>query len=253
MGKKKGSNQQGGASAEAVDNSTVGASSTTAIGEAPSVTDADTYVEEEELELLQVDLGDMVKIKQVMDETVASQLLEHVPEDYRWDNFKLFIMSLACMFAMIAQFAPIPFPDSRPILGICGSLYFVFSGILQLITTFIDQDSILWTSPVPKNTTSNKDMEKYGLVVRTCLERFSEWYTVTIEFHPNQKDSSDKSQGQPPSFVHQRWSIGQFFDKEGYFDEIGVTQEVDTLFKRFEAGDYDKSPIDEDINKAKKD
>ena len=199
----------------------------------------ETILLEDELELLQVDLGDIIKIKQIMDETVAGTLLEHLPEDYRWDNFKLFLMALACSFAMFAQFAPLPFPDSRPILGICGTLYFVFSGILQLITTFIDQDSILWTLPVPIDSTPNKDMEVYGILVRTNLERFSEWYTVTIEFHSKQgKDKGLKSS----NFVQQRWSLAQFFDKDGYFDEVGVTLEIDQLFHRLEMGDYDKIP-----------
>ena len=38
--------------------------------------------EEEELELLQVDVGDMIKVKQVLDETVANVVLEFV-EDHR--------------------------------------------------------------------------------------------------------------------------------------------------------------------------
>lgn len=252
MAKKKSSNKPAGSGnakeallAESIAEETSAANST--VGDGTSVTGVDDDMEEEELELLQVDLGDIVKIKQIMDETVAGTLLEHIPEDYKWDNFKLGIMALACSFAMMAQFAPVPFPDSRPILGICGTLYFVFSGILQLITTFIDQDSILWTLPIPDS--NNVDMQKNGLVVRTSLERYSEWYAVTIELHTNKKDS--KSNPSPsvnngtttPStpFVFQRWSIGQFFDKEGYFDEIGVSLEVEKLFKRFEAGEYDKT------------
>ena len=37
---------------------------------------------EEEMELLQVDLGDMIKMKQVLDEGVSAALLDHVPEEY---------------------------------------------------------------------------------------------------------------------------------------------------------------------------
>ena len=37
--------------------------------------------EEEEIELLLTDVGDSVKVKQVLDEGVSSALLEYVPEE----------------------------------------------------------------------------------------------------------------------------------------------------------------------------
>ena len=191
--------------------------------------------EEDELELLQVDLGDMVKLKQILDEAVASRILEKLEEDYRLDNFKLGIMISACGFAMVAQFAPIPFPDSRPVLGLCCCVYFVLSGILQLITTFIDKDSILLTKPLGKND-KNPDMEKYGVRVRSQMPRFSEWYTVILEFQ-NREDTP---------LVEQRWSVGQFFDKEGMFDEVGLTKEIDALYERLENGNYDTTTSTEE-------
>ena len=199
------------------------------------------YVEDE-LELLQVDLGDMVKMKQVLDESVAAAVLEHVEEDYRWDNFKLCVMFLACVFAMIAQFAPIPFPESRPVLGVCGSTYFLLSGALQFITTFIDKDSILLTKPIEDSDArkkKNPDMAKYGLKIRSGLPRFSEWYTVIIELNYN----NEKEKKVSPK-VEQRWSVGQFFDKEGYFDEVGLSQQIDKLVERFAQRQYDSDDKD---------
>jgi signal peptidase complex subunit 2 len=193
--------------------------------------------EEDELELLQVDLGDMVKLKQVLDEAVAGILLEKLDEDYRWDNFKLGIMAAACIFAMVAQFAPIPFPESRPLLGICGCAYFVLSGVLQLIATFIDKDSILLTLPLNQDSdskkakTKNQMLQKHGVRVRSNLPRFSEWYSVILEF----RDVEDSL------FTEKKWSIGKFFDKEGYFDELGLGSEVEALYARFEKGEYTKS------------
>jgi signal peptidase complex subunit 2 len=196
--------------------------------------DNDDLLEDEELELLQVDLGDMVKLKQVLDEAVAAAILELQPEDYRWDNFKLIIMFTACLFACMAQFAPLPFPESRPVLGVCGTAYFVLSGVLQLITTFIDKDSILLTLPLPEadgKAVKNKDMLATGLRVRSALPRFSEFYTVTIEFQLPENEVGTRQ-------VHQRWSVGQFFDKEGYFDETGFMQQATELYHKFAAGKY---------------
>lgn len=189
-----------------------------------------------EEELLQIDLGDMVKLKQVLDEAVAQAVVEpahhFVQEDTKWDNFKLSLMTLACVFAMIGQFAPIPFPESRPLLGVCGCLYFLLSGILQFITTYIDKDSILVTSPA-KSTEKpcpNADLARSGVCVRSNLPRFSEWYTVSLEIR-------DK----PELRVEQTWSVGLFFDKDGYFDEIGLNQEIDKLYQRLVDGKYGKS------------
>lgn len=190
--------------------------------------DDDEDYEEDELELLQVDLGDMVKLKQILDESVASAILEQMEEDYRLDNFKLAIMVSACLFAVVAQFAPIPFPASRPLLGICCCIYFILSGVLQLITTFIDKDSILLTKPLVKND-KNRDMEKHGVRVRSQLPRFSEWYTVILEFQGRENSP----------LAEQKWSVGQFFDKEGMFDEIGLIKEVQSLYHRMAQGKYD--------------
>lgn len=203
--------------------------------------------EEDEMELLQVDLGDMVKLKQVLDEAVASVILEKLDEDYRWDNFKLSIMALACVFAMVAQFAPIPFPESRPILGICGCAYFLLSGVLQLIATFIDKDSILLTKPWNPDSvtgqtfdTNNVLLKKHGVRVRSNLPRFSEWYSVILEFKMDDGDESP--------FTEQKWSVGKFFDKDGFFDEFGLMSEVDKLYERFEKGKYTKKDSSEKKN-----
>jgi signal peptidase complex subunit 2 len=237
--------------------------------------DDDDDEETEELELLQVDLGDMVKIKQVLDEAVSAALLENpnenaagigmfLQEDTAWDNFKLFIMAIACAFAMMAQFAPIPFPESRPVLGICGTLYFVLSGLLQYITTFIDQDAILMTLPKTNDTTTttteskkkdgskiaaaisptNPLLSQYGLRVRSNLPRFSEFYTVIIEFQSSSKTSSSgdikaTKSGEENPTVRETWSVGQFFDKEGYFDEVGCMMQVTKLYQRLERQEYD--------------
>jgi signal peptidase complex subunit 2 len=205
--------------------------------------EAEDEYEEDEMELLQVDLGDMVKLKQVLDEAVASALLEKLDEDYRWDNFKLSIMALACVFAMVAQFAPIPFPESRPLLGICGCAYFVLSGVLQLIATFIDKDSILLTKPLnartkedgkksSTKTTKNELLRNYGVRVRSSLPRFSEWYTVILEFRMEDKKSP---------YTEQKWSVGNFFDKEGFFDEVGLMKAIEGLYEKFEKGEYTKA------------
>jgi len=198
--------------------------------------DDDESVEDVELELLQVDLGDMIKMKQILDETVAAAVLERLEEDHKLDNIKLSLMTGACLFAVVAQFAPVPFPDSRPILGVCCCCYFFLSGILQLITTFVDKDSILLTKPITEHTKKNGDkkpdvLQSEKIRVRTQFPRFSEFYTVILEYQ-------DEPEKKP--HVEERWSVGNFFDAEGYFDEVGLQQSVLSLLTRLEKGDNDK-------------
>jgi signal peptidase complex subunit 2 len=179
-------------------------------------------------------------MKQVLDEAVILAVTDKYPEDTAWDNLKLYLMAASCIFAMIAQFAPLPFPESRPVLGICGSLYFVLSGALQFITTYLDKDAIVWTTPcVTYKETATP------VCVRTNFPRFSEYYTVSIELVL--KDDKGKLVTQPPH-VTQTWSVGQFFDKEGYFHEVGIMEECKKLMTRLEAGKYDAY---DDDNKEK--
>lgn len=73
-------------------------------------------------------------------------------ENFYWDNIKLGLMVVACAFAMVAQFYPMPFPESRPLLGVCCVSYFLASTIIQLIVSYVEQDAILTTQPHEVNT-----------------------------------------------------------------------------------------------------
>lgn len=216
---------------------------------------------EEEMELLQVDVGDIIKVKQILDETVAGAIVTEdlsahgeevqIEEEYSHDNLKLFLMALACAFASTAQFGlASDFPKNRMLLGVCCAAYFCISGILQLIMTFVDKDCIMLTKPLSDEKAiklvkagGNKHMDKYGIRVRSQFPRFSEFYTVILEFQG--KDA-------PSDFVKQTWSVGQFFDVDGFFDEEGLMLEVEKLYRRFEAGKFDKPDTEGSKSKSKK-
>jgi signal peptidase complex subunit 2 len=216
--------------------------------------DEEDEEEETEMVYLQVDTGDIVKLKQILDETVANTFLEDsildelngvgrakslgFKEDHVLNNLKLILMTVACAFAMVAQFAPLPFPESRFVLGGCCAAYFALSGLLQLITTFLDKDCILITKVLDKKKitsaacSKNPDLSKYGLRIRTNMPRFSEFYTVIIEFQGLENSPSSSK----------TWSVGKFFDVEGMFDEYGLEDEIEDLYRRFESGKFDDTP-----------
>ena len=63
-----------------------------------------------------VDTGDSLKVKQILDETCVKAVLEKgFAEDHTIDNIKITLMIIACLFAMTAQFYPMPFPQSRSV------------------------------------------------------------------------------------------------------------------------------------------
>jgi hypothetical protein len=103
---------------------------------------------EEEKQPFTIETGDSVKVKQVLDDATVKAITEGGYEgNYSWENTKLLLMFVSCVFAMVAQFFPMPFPASRPLLAVCCAAYFIISSVLQYIVTFVDKDTILFTKP----------------------------------------------------------------------------------------------------------
>ena len=100
-----------------------------------------------------IETGDSVKVKQVLDDaTISAVESAGYVANYSWQNLQLRLMVLSCVFAMIAQFFPMPFPSSRPLLAACCAMYFILSSILQFIVSFMDRDTILFTKPTKVRT-----------------------------------------------------------------------------------------------------
>lgn len=116
------------------------------MGLAEVVVEEDEEVVYEEVPQPQViETGDSVKVKQVLDESTVTAVNEAgYSIDYSWDNKKLFLMFISCVFALVAQFYPMPFPQSRVLLAVCCGAYFILSSVLQFIVTFVDKDTILF-------------------------------------------------------------------------------------------------------------
>lgn len=67
-----------------------------------------------------IETGDSVKVKQVLDECMVDSVKESGYNiNYGLENLKLFLMFLCCVFAMMAQFSPTPFPENLTLLGVC--------------------------------------------------------------------------------------------------------------------------------------
>lgn len=108
--------------------------------------DSEDEYEEEEAEVRVespqvIETGDSVKVKQVLDDATVNTLIYNcsVVPNYSLDNIKLLVMFVSCLFAVTAQFYPMAFPQSRPLLGVCCFSYAFLSCILQYIVTFVDK------------------------------------------------------------------------------------------------------------------
>ena len=109
-------------------------------------TEEEEVVYEEVPEPHIIETGDSIKVKQVLDDSLIEAVKKYGYDiNYHSENIKLIIMFLSCVFALIAQFYPIPFPQSRPLLGLCCVVYFGLSGVFQFIVTFIDKDTVAKT------------------------------------------------------------------------------------------------------------
>jgi len=173
-----------------------------------------------------IETGDSVKVKQVLDDaTVEGIKGAGYNINYKWENFKLFLMFISCVFAMLAQFYPIPFPKSRPLLGSCCAMYFILSGILQFIVSFIDKDTILFT--YPKNDTNNN----LPLQIRTSFPRFQEYFTLIIQFKDGKKLNKNE-------MTTAKMYVGRYFTVKGEFDEEAYIEDVKSVVKRFEEKEY---------------
>ena len=79
---------------------------------------------EESTTFQKIDLDDQFTLKHTLDDAAAVYVTESLnfKEDFWSSNLKLGIMTFACAVALLAQFFPMPFPESRVYVGICISI-----------------------------------------------------------------------------------------------------------------------------------
>jgi signal peptidase complex subunit 2 len=214
---------------------TDGADGDSAVPVAASVDAKDAY---------RIETGDTIKVKQVLDASILMCVAEQCGYkiDFSAENWKLFLMFVACCFALTAQFYPLPFPASRPILGICCGGYFAISGLLQYILSFVDGDCILTSYAGNAATVHDEEKKAAGgpgaaaaakpsprpaIEVHTSFPRFQEWFTLIIQKR-GEKDKLKRCVAQ--------MYVGKYFTEAGDYDEDRFTEDVRLHVKRFQEG-----------------
>mmetsp|Transcript_36828 Transcript_36828/g.46959 ORF Transcript_36828/g.46959 Transcript_36828/m.46959 type:complete len:184 (-) Transcript_36828:299-850(-) len=176
---------------------------------------------EEEEHHVKIDTGDFMKVKQTLDDTICEELREQLgfEENHALGNVKLLLMTIACLFALAAQFWPVEFPESRPILFVCCASYFVLSGVLQCILSFIEKDCIFQT----------KEGNGYpALRICTNFQRFQEYFEISVS--EDVKDSPVSTS---------KIMIGNYFTAKGEYWEEGFAKEVSKALEKFKSKKFD--------------
>jgi signal peptidase complex subunit 2 len=152
-------------------------------------------------------LYEAISYKRILDDTLHSFVeVPALKEDLSYHNFKILVMAVSSVSALIAQFYPIPFPGNRLILLVCVIIYFVLSGVYQFLVTFVDRDSV-----------STFSSGKKEVVLRSTLHKYSDEYTAIVEC---------PSGNEIAKFTR---SIGNYFTKEGDYAEQVFKKDIEKL------------------------
>jgi|TARA_B110000208_G_C11513978_1_gene338078 hypothetical protein len=169
-----------------------------------------------------VDICDQTAVRHCIDESCASYIIEEMKlvEDQKSSNLKLKIMTFACLIALLAQFFPLnKFWFGRYLVGFCCAMYFVASGILQLVFWFVDKDIVLTTLPDPKNGDK-------VLRLRTNMERHKTDCLLIVETLTKEGELIGKA-------TEKTVAIADYFNEQGEFYEAALDAVMADLVKSY--------------------
>lgn len=94
-----------------------------------------------------VNTSDSSALKKALDDGVANILLSHLDfkENVWWTTRRLGLMTATALAGCAAQFAPIPLPAGRWLLGGLVLVFFIFNGLLNFMNYYVDRDYIFLT------------------------------------------------------------------------------------------------------------
>ena len=195
-------------------------------------------------------LGDTATIKRLMDDAVVHILLDAdeghgYTEDTSMSNLKLVVGFAGVAASALSHVYPAPFPKNWWVLLLCCAWYFGMSGILQLLLSFVELESIV----VVRGKTKPDGGRRAGINVSSHFPRFQEIYTLgftpvpgsALALYAGPSFRPDVPGGNTEAGCAQRsWSVEKFFDEEGLFAEESFMAAV----KEF-VGEYERLLTDE--------
>jgi len=198
-------------------------------------------------------LGDTATIKRLMDDAVVNVLIgqpidgsagEGHVEDTGMSNFKLVVGFSAVGSSLLSHVYPAQFPKNWWVLLACCSFYFAMSGVLQLLLSFVELESILLVRGKEADSTSGTKKRSPALNFSSHFPRFQEFYTLGVVPVPGgslalasaPRFRPELEGGNPaPGCMQRSWSVAGFFDEEGTFAEEAFEKEVQSFMRDYQA------------------
>ena len=127
-------------------------------------------------------LGDSATIKRLMDDAAVHIFLDETEgyaytEDTSMSNLKLFVGFIGVGASALSHVYPAPFPKNWWVLLICCAFYFAMSGILQLLLSFVELESVVVLRGKGKKPDGTR---ADGINVSSHFPRFQEVYTLGL-------------------------------------------------------------------------
>jgi len=156
---------------------------------------------------IKVDKWDGSAVKNALDDGVRKVFTEkfHYVENHSLMDGRLVICSLAvglAMFALLWDYLH-PFPQSRPILILCVTCYFLLMGVLTIYTSFKEKGIFL---VAVKKDKAGVDPDQVWNV-SSQMKRFDDIYNLILSY-----SSSSKSVTRETKFEK---SVASWFDENG--------------------------------------
>ena len=161
-------------------------------------------------------------------------------------NLKLFVGFIGVGASLVSHVYPAPFPKNWWVLLACCAWYFGMSGILQLLLSFVELESILVVArkkAAAADGGSSGRAARGGINVSSHFPRFQEIYTLgltpvpgsALSMYASPRFRPDLPGGSPaPECLQKSWSVELFFDEEGYFAEETFMQSVKDFVAEYE-------------------
>ena len=156
-------------------------------------------------------------------------------------NLKLLIGFSGVGASLVSHVYPAPFPRNWWVLLWCCAFYFLMSGVLQLLLSFVELESILVLRGKKRADGSGREP---GLNISSNFPRFQEMYTLGVTRVPGgslalmsaPQFRPDLPDGNPAAGCMQRsWSVEKFFDEDGVFAEEAFLAVCEKFLREYQA------------------